>query len=63
MKDNRNEIEQAFNTYKEEAANFWDKGNASAGARARAALMDLKNLVSAERNAIQETKNSRKAAK
>ncbi len=60
MKDNRKEIEQAFQKYMDEANNFWDKGNKSAGARARAALMDLKNLAHAERTAIQEKKNSEK---
>ena len=60
MKDNRKEIEQAFQKYMEEANLFWDKGNKSAGARARGALMDLKNLAHAERTAIQEKKNSEK---
>lgn len=60
MKDNRQAIEAAFQTYMEEANKFWDDGNKSAGARARAALMDLKNLAHAERTAIQEQKNKGK---
>lgn len=60
MKDNRKEIEEAFHTYMEEANSFWDKGNKSAGTRARAALMNIKDLVHAERTAIQNKKNSEK---
>ena len=60
MKDSRKEIEQAYNKYVKEANDFWDNGNNSAGTRARAALMDMKNLASAERNAIQEKKNFKK---
>jgi hypothetical protein len=60
MKDNRIEIEKAFNAYMAEAKKFWEDGNKSAGARARGFLMDLKNLSHAERTAIQEKKNSEK---
>lgn len=60
MKDNRTEIKAAFDAYMEESTKFWDGGNASAGTRARNALMDIKNLAHAERNAIQEKKNETK---
>jgi TRAP-type C4-dicarboxylate transport system substrate-binding protein len=61
MNDNRQAIEKAFQSYMEEANNFWEKGNKSAGSRARGALMDLKNLAHAERTAIQEKKNNEKS--
>lgn len=65
MKDNRKEIEEAFNTYMKEANAFWDGTGKSAnaiskaGSNARAALMDIKNLAAAERTAIQEKKNGK----
>ena len=59
-KDKRKELQEALNAYMDEANKFWDTGNASAGTRARTALMSIKNLVSVERTAIQDQKNSKK---
>ena len=57
MNDNRKAIEAAFNSYMEQANKFWDNGVKSAGAKARGALMELKQLAHTERAAIQEQKN------
>ena len=59
-KDKRKELQEAVNAYMDEANKFWDNGNASAGTRARTALMTIKNLVSMERTAIQDQKNAKK---
>lgn len=59
MADKRKALETAFANYQAEAVKFWDNGNASAGTRARAALMEIKKLVGEERTAIQEKKNSK----
>ena len=53
-----NEIVEALETYLEENLKFVEKGNKSAGTRARKALMDLKNLATLRRKEIQEVKNN-----
>lgn len=57
------QILNALATYADESAKFEEKGNASAGTRARAALGDLAKLAKARRLEIQETKNAKKEAK
>lgn len=52
-------ILEAIETFKIEDAKFED-GNASAGTRARGALMDLKKLADARRKEIQAKKNKGK---
>lgn len=58
MKDNREAIKNAFETYMLKAEEFWGKGIKRAAAEARAALLDIKNLAHAERTAIQDAKNA-----
>jgi|ETNmetMinimDraft_22_1059887.scaffolds.fasta_scaffold443382_2 ABC-type tungstate transport system permease subunit len=54
------QIVEALENYLEENAKFVDKGNKSAGTRARKALMDLKNLATTRRKEIQDIKNADK---
>lgn len=56
--DNREKIKEVYENYVNNANLFWEKNNASAGARARKALMELKKLAHEERTAIQEKKNA-----
>jgi len=50
------QIEEQLRIFQEEDAKF-EAGNASAGTRARKALMEIKRLCDARRKEIQETKN------
>lgn len=52
------QIVEALEVYLEENSKFEEKGNKSAGTRARKALMELKNLATARRKEIQEKKNA-----
>ncbi len=56
------QLKEAMDTYTMEDAKF-EAGNASAGTRARKALMDINKLTKQRRNEITDTKNSRKEAK
>jgi hypothetical protein len=62
MNTNSNQIQELTNTYVQEAEKFWG-GNNAAGSRARKSLMELVKVAKAERKAIQEEKNNRKAQK
>ena len=55
-------LKQLVETFAVEAEKFYG-GNNAAGARARKALQDIGKYAKSERKAIQEEKNSRKAAK
>lgn len=57
-----NQIKEAMAALEMEDAKF-EKGNSSAGTRARKALADLGKLVKARRMEITETKHARKDAK
>lgn len=52
------ELEQKFEEYRREYSEFVNKGNKSAGTRARKALSDVGRLVKDVRNEIQENKNN-----
>lgn len=52
------EIIKTFNTYVEENAKF-EKGNKTAGTRARKALLELGKLVKTRRTEISEEKNKK----
>jgi len=57
-----NEIKSHFDDYLMENEKF-DKGNASAGTRARKALAEMAKAIKARRNEITAEKNARKEAK
>jgi hypothetical protein len=57
-----NEIKSHFDDYLMENEKF-DKGNASAGTRARKALAEMAKAVKARRNEITAEKTARKEAK
>ena len=57
-----NEILTHLEAYKTEHEKF-EKGNNSAGTRARKALSELSKAVKARRNEITDTKNERKESK
>jgi hypothetical protein len=56
------QLKAVMATYEMEDAKFV-AGNASAGTRARKALMDINKLTKQRRNEITEEKNARKEAK
>ena len=56
--DTHEQIVEALEVYLEENSKFVEKGNKSAGTRARKALMDLKNLATERRKEIQAIKNA-----
>ena len=58
MSQTKNQLEKAFQTFQEEYAKFSEKGNKSAGTRARGALADLGKLSKELRKEIQESKNA-----
>lgn len=45
MSETKTKIDAAFETFNAEYAKFAEKGNASAGTRARTALMDITKLA------------------
>jgi hypothetical protein len=49
-------LEKALATAKSEASSFFEKGNKSAGTRARVALQEVKNLAQVLRIEIQDAK-------
>jgi len=55
-------LKQLTDTFTTEADKFYN-GNNAAGSRARKTLQEIGKYAKAERKAIQEEKNSRKAAK
>ena len=55
-------LKQLVETFAVEAEKFYG-GNNTAGARARKTLQEIGKYAKSERKAIQEKKNSRKAAK
>ena len=55
-------LKQLVETFAVEAEKFYS-GNNAAGGRARKALQEVAKYAKAERKAIQEEKNARKAAK
>jgi len=62
MSDTVTQIASAFETWKQEDEKF-EKGNGSAGTRARKALQEIAKLVKVRRAEISEEKTSRKEAK
>jgi len=52
------EIKKEFAQYEEDISLFNEKGNKSAGTRARKALMTISKLCKEIRKEIQDTKNS-----
>jgi hypothetical protein len=62
MSDTVTQIASIFETWKLEDEKF-EKGNASAGTRARKALQEIAKLAKARRAEISEVKTSRKEAK
>jgi hypothetical protein len=52
-----NELDQQFETYKENITKFYE-GNKAAGTRARKALAEIGKLTKSVRKAIQEAKNN-----
>lgn len=53
-------LKNAVTELEVEHAKFYDKGNNSAGTRARKLLQDIKQLAQTGRNDIQEVKSSAK---
>lgn len=62
MSDTVNQIASAFETWKQEDEKF-EKGNNSAGTRARKSLQEIAKLVKMRRAEISDEKTSRKEAK
>lgn len=62
MPNTSDTLRKLTDTFGFEAEKFYG-GNNAAGARARKALQEIGKYAKAERKAIQEEKNSRKAAK
>ncbi len=62
MPNTTDTLKQLVETFAVEAEKFYG-GNNAAGSRARKALQEIGKYTKAERKAIQEEKNSRKAAK
>jgi hypothetical protein len=62
MSDTVNQIASAFETWKQEDEKF-EKGNNSAGTRARKALQEIAKLVKMRRAEISEEKTVRKETK
>jgi len=62
MSDTANQIISAFETWVKENEKF-EKGNNSAGTRARKTLQEIAKLAKSRRAEITEVKNARKAAK
>ena len=62
MPNTTDTLKQIVETFAVEAEKFYG-GNNAAGSRARKALQEIGKYTKAERKAIQEEKNSRKAAK
>jgi len=58
MEDNINSIETQFEIFNENVAKFNEKNNASAGTRARKALLEITKISKELRKQIQEKKNS-----
>mgnify|MGYP003117601934 CR=1 FL=1 len=58
--DNITLLTDQYNTFQEEIEKFEDKGNASAGTRARKALLEIAKLTKVIRKEIQDKKNSGK---
>ena len=56
--NNSNLIEEQFNIYKENIEKFDEKANASAGTRARKALLEIAKLTKVIRKEIQDKKNT-----
>jgi vacuolar-type H+-ATPase subunit H len=50
------ELENLVNAFKEEYVKFIEKGNKTAGTRARKALQDIRNLAKDTRDEISDTK-------
>ena len=50
------QIQAAFDSWKEEDAKFTEKGNKAAGTRARKALLELGKLTKVRRTEISEAK-------
>lgn len=62
MPNTSNTLKEIVETFAVEAEKFYG-GNNAAGSRARKALQEVIKYARTERKAIQEEKNSRKAAK
>jgi hypothetical protein len=62
MPNTTDTLKQIVETFSVEAEKFYG-GNNAAGSRARKALQEIGKYVKNERKAIQEEKNTRKAAK
>lgn len=60
MEDNINSIETQFEIFVDNVSKFNEKGNASAGTRARKALLEISKISKDLRKQIQEKKNSLK---
>ncbi len=60
MEDNINSIETQFEIFTDNVSKFNEKGNASAGTRARKALLEISKISKDLRKQIQEKKNSLK---
>lgn len=56
--NNLNLIQEQFSIYKENIEKFYEKANASAGTRARKALLEIAKLTKIIRKEIQDKKNS-----
>lgn len=51
-----NEFENLLNSFKEDYEKFLEKGNKTAGTRARKTLQDIRNLAKDTRDGISNTK-------
>lgn len=60
MDNSTDKMKEMFDTYMTENEKF-EKGNGSAGTRARKALMEIRKLADTRRKEIQEIKNAAKA--
>lgn len=54
------ELEKTVAAAKEDAVKFYEKGNALAGKRLRAQMMDVRRLTHAIRDEVQSIKNEKK---
>ena len=61
--NNLTRFKELVSEFEVDYSKFNEKGNKAAGTRARKALQEIGKYAKAERKAIQEEKNARKAAK
>jgi hypothetical protein len=62
MEDKVTQFEGLLESFKDDYAKFMEKGNNTAGTRARKALQEIRNLAKETRDEISQTKKERVTA-